>query len=78
MLERVRQNVRRLVNQATPRHIHTNPFGKALDKPDDIVDELNPGMVNIAKSLVELQKGTFSIAIDGDLFKVGFVLPRTE
>ena len=45
---------------------------------DDIVDELNPGMVNIAKSLVELQKGTFSIAIDGDLFKVGFVLPRTE
>ena len=33
---------------------------------------------NIAKSLVELQKGTFSIAIDGDLFKVGFVLPRTE
>lgn len=34
--------------------------------------------LNIAKSLVELQKGTFSIAIDGDLFKVGFVLPRTE
>ena len=27
MLERVRQNVRRLVNQATPRHIHANPFG---------------------------------------------------
>ena len=39
MLERVRQNVRRLVNQATPRHIHANPFGKALDKPDDIVDD---------------------------------------
>ena len=53
MLERVRQNVRRLVNQATPCHIHANPFGKALDKPDDIVDELNPGMVNIAKSLVQ-------------------------
>ena len=34
--------------------------------------------LNIAKSLVELQKGTFAIAIDGDLFKVGFVLPRTE
>ena len=34
--------------------------------------------LNIAKSLVELQKGTFTIAIDGDLFKVGFVLPRTE
>ena len=34
--------------------------------------------LNIAKSLVELQKGTFSIAIDGDLFKVGFALPRTE
>ena len=34
--------------------------------------------LNIAKSLVELQKGTFSIAIDGDLYKVGFVLPRTE
>ena len=34
--------------------------------------------MNIAKSLVELQKGTFSIAIDGDLFKVGFILPRTE
>ena len=34
--------------------------------------------LNIAKSLVELQKGTFSIAIDGDLFKVGFILPRTE
>ena len=41
--------------------------------------------LNIAKSLMELQKGelqlqkgTFSIAIDGDLFKVGFILPRTE
>ena len=34
--------------------------------------------LNIAKSLVELQKGTFYIAIDGDLFKVGFILPRTE
>ena len=34
--------------------------------------------LNIAKSLVELQKGTFTIAIDGDLFKVGFILPRTE
>ena len=34
--------------------------------------------LNIAKSLVELQKGTFSIAIDGDLFKVGCILPRTE
>ena len=34
--------------------------------------------LNIAKSLIELQKGTFTIAIDGDLFKVGFVLPRTE
>ena len=34
--------------------------------------------LNIAKSLVELQKGTFTIAIDGDLFKVGFALPRTE
>ena len=34
--------------------------------------------LNIAKSLVELQKGTLSIAIDGDLFKVGFILPRTE
>ena len=34
--------------------------------------------LNIDKSLVELQKGTFSIAIDGDLFKVGFILPRTE
>ena len=34
--------------------------------------------LNIAKSLVELQRGTFSIAIDGDLFKVGFILPRTE
>ena len=34
--------------------------------------------LNIAKGLVELQKGTFSIAIDGDLFKVGFILPRTE
>ena len=34
--------------------------------------------LNIAKSLVELQKGAFSIAIDGDLFKVGFALPRTE
>ena len=45
--------MRRLVNQATPRRIHANPFGKALDKPDDIVDELNPGMVNIAKSLVQ-------------------------
>ena len=29
-------------------------------------------------SATELQKGTFSIAIDGDLFKVGFILPRTE
>ncbi len=34
--------------------------------------------LNIAKSLIELQKGTFSIAIDGDLFKAGFALPYTE
>ena len=34
--------------------------------------------LNIAKSLVELQKGTFTIAIDGDLFKVGFALPCAE
>ena len=31
--------------------------------------------LNIAKSLVELQQGTFSLAIDGDLFKVTFTLP---
>ena len=31
--------------------------------------------LNIAKSLIELQKGTFTLAIDGDLFKVSFVLP---
>lgn len=33
--------------------------------------------LNIAKSLVELQKGTFSLAIDGDLFKVSFALGWT-
>ena len=47
MLERVRQNVRRLVNQATLRHIHANPFGKALDKPDDIVDELTRNAIRL-------------------------------
>ena len=47
MLERVRQNVRRLVNQATPRHIRANPFGKALDKPDDIVDELTRNAIRL-------------------------------
>ena len=47
MLERVRQNVRRLVNQATPRRIHANPFGKALDKPDDIVDELTRNAIRL-------------------------------
>ncbi len=31
--------------------------------------------LNIAKSLVELQKGSFSLAIDGDLFKARFSLP---
>ena len=34
--------------------------------------------LNIAKSLVELQKGTFSIAIDGDLFKASVALRRAE
>ena len=34
--------------------------------------------LNIARSLVELQKGSFSLAIDGDLFKAGFTLPYTE
>ena len=34
--------------------------------------------LNIAKSLVELQKGSFSLAIDGDLFKAAFTLPRAE
>lgn len=33
--------------------------------------------LNIAKSLVELQKGTFSLVIDGDLFKVSFALGWT-
>jgi len=34
--------------------------------------------LNIAKSLIELQKGTFTLAIDGDLFKAGFALPCAE
>ncbi len=32
--------------------------------------------LNIAKSLVELQGGVFSLAIDGDLFKAAVTLPR--
>ena len=31
--------------------------------------------LNIARSLVELQKGTFDLSIDGDLFKVILTLP---
>ena len=31
--------------------------------------------LNIARSLVELQKGTFSLSIDGDLFKATIALP---
>ena len=33
--------------------------------------------LNIAKSLVELQNGSFSLAIDGDLFKATIALPRS-
>jgi len=34
--------------------------------------------LNIARSLVELQKGTFALSIDGDLFKVVLTLPLWE
>lgn len=34
--------------------------------------------LNIAKSLVELQKGDFSLSIDGDLFKARIVLPLCQ
>lgn len=34
--------------------------------------------LNIAKSLVELQSGTFAIEIDGDLFKVRIALPLVK
>lgn len=34
--------------------------------------------LSIAKSLVELQKGTFDLVIDGDLFKVILTFPITE
>ena len=33
--------------------------------------------LNIAKSLVELQNGAFSLSIDGDLFKATIALPRS-
>jgi signal transduction histidine kinase len=32
--------------------------------------------LNIARSLVELQKGTFALVIDGDLFKAEIRLPQ--
>ena len=34
--------------------------------------------LNIARSLVELQKGSFDLSIDGDLFKVVIALPLCE
>ena len=34
--------------------------------------------LNIANSLIDLQKGSFRIAIDGDLFKAEFELPKSE
>ena len=34
--------------------------------------------LNIARSLTELQKGTFGISIDGDLFKAEIILPEDE
>ena len=34
--------------------------------------------LNIARSLVELQNGTFDLSIDGDLFKVILTLPLCE
>ena len=34
--------------------------------------------LSIARSLTELQSGTFTIAIEGDLFKASVELPLTE
>ena len=34
--------------------------------------------LNIANSLIDLQKGSFRIAIDGDLFKAEFELPKSN
>ena len=34
--------------------------------------------LNIAKSLMELQKGQLQLLVDGDLFKVTLVFPRAE
>ena len=34
--------------------------------------------LSIAKSLAELQKGSFEIDIDGDLFKVTLTLPLAQ
>ncbi len=34
--------------------------------------------LNIAKSLTELQGGTFAVAVDGDLFRIDVTFPRVE
>ena len=34
--------------------------------------------LNIAKSLMELQKGQLQLLVDGDLFKVTLVFPRAD
>ena len=47
ILERVRQGVRRLINQTPASQSHNNPFGKALSKPDDIVDELTRNAIRL-------------------------------
>jgi len=64
---------------ATPLNIEPEELVERFKRGDESRSTEGSGLgLAIAKSLVELQGGTFTIDIDGDLFKVTIALPESR
>ena len=60
-------------------NIHPNELAERFVRGDTSRNTEGSGLgLNIARSLMELQKGTLDIAVDGDLFKVTLTFPAMQ
>ena len=62
-----------------PLNISAEELTERFTRGDESRSTEGSGLgLSIAKDLTELQKGTFSIYLDGDLFKVTMTFPKAE
>ena len=78
--EQAEQVVLTLKNiSAEPLNIEPSELLERFKRGDESRHGEGSGLgLSIAKSLTELQNGSFDIEIDGDLFKTTVVLPRAK